>query len=106
MNNLYTTEWRLLLNFFLPSVKLQGKERVGSKTIKKHDAPQTPVQRLLTSEQTPPRVKRQLQQQLTTLNPFFLQHQISMKIKKILRYATPTQSHFQPRNQPVSPTTA
>jgi hypothetical protein len=106
MNNLYTTEWRLLLNFFLPSVKLQGKERVGSKTIKKHDAPQTPVQRLLASEQTPPRVKRQLQQQLTTLNPFYLQHQISMKIKKILRYATPTQSHFQPHNQPVSPTTA
>jgi len=106
MNDLYTTEWRLLLNFFLPSVKLQSKERVGSKTIKKHDAPQTPVQRLLASEQTPPRVKRQLQQQLITLNPFFLQRHISTKIKKILRYATPTQSHFQPHNQPVSPTTA
>ncbi len=44
MNNLYHNEWRLFHNFFLPSVKLIEKERIGSKTIKKHDDPKTPCQ--------------------------------------------------------------
>jgi len=43
MNDLYRSEWRLLMNFFLPQVKLVAKERIGSKTIKKHDKPQTPL---------------------------------------------------------------
>jgi len=35
MNNLYRNEWRFFHNFFLPSVKLIEKERIGSKAIKK-----------------------------------------------------------------------
>src|SRR6185436_8565881 len=46
MNELYENEWRLFHNFYCPSVKLLSKERVGSKTIKKHDAPKTPYQRV------------------------------------------------------------
>jgi len=42
LNNLYTKEWRLFHNFFCPSVKLIAKERVGAKTIKRHDLPKTP----------------------------------------------------------------
>jgi hypothetical protein len=38
-----------------------------------------------------PDVKRQLKDHLSTLDPFLLQQQISTKIKKILRLATPLQ---------------
>jgi hypothetical protein len=37
LNDLYANEYSLLVNFFLPSVKLQEKERIGSKIIKRHD---------------------------------------------------------------------
>ena len=52
LNDLYTQEWRLFHNFFCPSVKLIAKERIGSKTIKRHDPPQTPYQRILESPHT------------------------------------------------------
>jgi hypothetical protein len=50
MNNLNRNEWRHFYNFFLPSVKLMEKERKGSNTIKKHDAPKTPYQRIMESK--------------------------------------------------------
>jgi hypothetical protein len=37
LNDLYTTEWRLLHNFFLPSVTRLAKRRVGSRIVKVHD---------------------------------------------------------------------
>jgi hypothetical protein len=101
LNDLYTRQWRLFMNFFLPSVKLLSKERIGSKTIKKHDEPQTPVERLLTSEHIPDEVKHQLRAQRHTLNPFLLQRQISLKIKKILARATPLPTSLRSLNQPT-----
>lgn len=92
INRLYTTEWRYLLNYFLPSVKLVAKERVGSKIIKKYDTPQTPVQRLLNSPAIDDDTKQLLRAQLQTLNPFHLQQQVVHKIKAILRYAQTQQS--------------
>ena len=65
MNDLYTTQWRLLLNVFMPSVKLIEKRREGSKTI-----------------------KRQLSLLRNKLNPFDLQRRVVAKIKRILRLAT------------------
>lgn len=85
LNRLYTTEWRHLLNYFLPSVKLIAKERVGSKVIKKYDTPQTPVQRLLHSVTIAENTKQLLRMQLQTLNPFELQQQVIHKIKAILK---------------------
>jgi hypothetical protein len=49
LNKLYTQEWRLFHNFFCPSVKLIDKERIGSKTVKHHDSPKTPYQRIMES---------------------------------------------------------
>jgi hypothetical protein len=48
LNRLYAV-YRLYVNFFLPIVKLQSKVRVGGRTKKVYDAPQTPYQRLLRS---------------------------------------------------------
>ena len=83
MNDLYTTEWNLLLNFFLPSVKLIEKHREGSKTIKHHDAPLTPLQRVLNSKKIPRAIKAQLRNLFDSLNPFALQHEVKQKIKHI-----------------------
>jgi len=85
MNNLYRNEWRLFHNFFLPSVKLIEKERIGSKTIKKHDDPKTPYQRIMESIYINESVKLALTKQLENLNPFELNTAIQLKLKKITR---------------------
>jgi hypothetical protein len=88
LNDLYTTQWRLLLNFFLPSMKLIEKQRIKSKTIKRHSKPLTPLQRVLASPHVAPRTKHQLRLLADQLNPFDLQRHVSKKIKRILRLAT------------------
>lgn len=85
MNNLYRNEWRFFQNFFLPSVKLIEKERIGSKTLKKHDSPKTPYQRIMESKEIPKTTKDALTKQLAPLNPFELKNIMELKIKKITR---------------------
>jgi hypothetical protein len=87
MNDLYTTEWRLLLNFFMPSVKLIEKRREKSKIIRRHDAPQTPLARVLASKHVTPSTKHHLKLVRDRLNPFHLHRIVSTKIKRILKLA-------------------
>jgi hypothetical protein len=83
LNNLYTNEWRFFHNFFCPSVKLISKKRIGSKTIKQHDSPKTPYQRIMESSHIKESVKSSLTKQLEKLNPFLLRKIIDKKLKKI-----------------------
>jgi len=83
LNNLYTREWRLFHNFFCTSVKLVAKERIGSKTIKRHDPPKTPYQRIIDSPYIQESVKRSLSKQLENLNPFLLRKIMDKKMKII-----------------------
>ena len=53
-------EYSLLINYFLPSVKLINKERIGSTIIKEHDKPMTPCQRLLASAHIAKKIKAKL----------------------------------------------
>jgi hypothetical protein len=85
MNDLYANEYSLLLNYFLPSVKLQEKERIGSKIIKRHDTPMTPCDRLLASSHITQEKKQWLRQQRASLNPFLLRRAMHEKLKRILR---------------------
>lgn len=87
LNDLYKNEWRLFHNFFMPSVKLQSKQRVGSKIFKRHDSPQTPYQRILNSKFISPHTKLSLAQLFKTLNPFKLRKVIDAKIAAIHRLA-------------------
>ena len=87
LNELYTTEWRLLHNFFLPSVKLLAKQRHGAKIIKRHDVPRTPYHRVLTSAEVGTAMKQQLTTQLRDLNPFSLRQAIDAKIRRIRQLA-------------------
>jgi hypothetical protein len=83
LNDLYRNEWRLFHNFFCLSVKLIAKERVGSKTIKRHDSPKTPYQRIMASVHVSESIKQSLEKTLETLNPFVLRQAMEVKLKKI-----------------------
>jgi hypothetical protein len=83
LNNLYTKEWRLFHNFFCPSVKLIAKKRIGSQTIKQHDLPKTPYQRILESPHIHESVKASLSKQLENLNPFLLRKIMDRKLKNV-----------------------
>ena len=83
LNDLYRNEWRSFHNFFCPSVKLISKERIGSKTIKRHDSPKTPYQRIVESPLIPDTVKEELTKEVERLNPFVLRKVMEAKLKKI-----------------------
>jgi hypothetical protein len=83
LNNLFGKEWRLFHNFFCPSVKLIAKERIGSKTIKRHDPPKTPYQRIMESPHIHESGKAALSKQLENLNPFLLRKIMDKKLKNI-----------------------
>ena len=88
LNDLYTTEWSLYFNYFIPSMKLITKRRIGSKTEKIHDIPKTPYQRVMESKQISSQVKQKLIKQYKNLNPFYLQKIMSQKIKNIINIAS------------------
>ena len=94
MNDLFKNEWRLYHNFFLPSVKLVAKERIGSRIIKRHDKPKTPFRRLLESRYIDLKTKERLKIQYKKLNPFDLRIQIEKKLKKIFAVRRPQNSSF------------
>lgn len=89
MNELYTSEWNLYHNFFIPSVKLIDKKRVHSKIIKKYDAPKTPCQRVLEADSSivSESRKEQLRMLKASLNPFALRKAMEEKLEKVMRHA-------------------
>jgi len=84
LNNLYKNEWNLYFNYFIPSMKLIEKKRVGSKIVKKYDKPKTPCQRLLESKLIDRQTKMQLRRIFIKLDPIKLQKRMAMKIKNIM----------------------
>lgn len=86
MNDIYENYWSYYFNFFIASVKLQSKERIGSKIVKVHDSPKTPLQRIIESRDIPNKTKRMLQAQYKQFNPFELQSIIHTKILEILNF--------------------
>lgn len=86
MNAIYRKEWRLLQNYFLPQSKLISKERIGSKVIRKMDAPKTPYQRMLESETVSDKVKEQLLKEREALNPFELRQKLTKKLRDLRRW--------------------
>jgi hypothetical protein len=88
LNNLFCNEWRLFLNFFLPSTKLISKMQLAAKTVKCYDAPKTPYLRVLDSSFVSSSAKRSLKDQYDKLNPFLLRKVIDEKLKKIFAVAS------------------
>ncbi len=84
INALYTDAWGPLHNFFLPSMKLLEKHRVGSRWVRRHDLPQTAYQRLLAHSDLTAKARRQLRDRFHALDPFALAAELERRLKPIL----------------------
>jgi hypothetical protein len=91
LRRLYTL-LRLQLNFFRPVRKLLSKHRVGSKVVKRYDAPRTPYQRALDAGAIPPTQRRALAQQLRTLDPIALARDIERTLDTLWKLADTRQT--------------
>jgi hypothetical protein len=87
LNDLYRNELRLMMNLFQPSVKLLRKERVGSRTRRIYDAPQTPLDRLRTCPGIHQARVAELLRQRDTTDPFRLARTIEDKLERLDRRA-------------------
>jgi hypothetical protein len=101
---LYRHELRLLQNFFLPSVKLLQKERVGARLRRRYDAPRTPLERVLASPGLDPARAAELQRQRERLDPFALARTIEQALDRIFTLANPR--HSPPAATSVDPPVA
>jgi hypothetical protein len=91
---LYRRELRLFQNFFLPSVKLIGKEPVGSRVRRRYDLPRTPLDRVLTCPEVEAPVAEGLRRQRARLDPFALARVIDQQLEQI--YALANSRHSPP----------
>jgi hypothetical protein len=76
-------ELRPYINFFQPSFKLIGKERIDNKTIKRYDPAKTPYQRVLEREDISLPAKARLMNLYLPLNPAELRRQMDSNIAKL-----------------------
>ena len=78
---------RLLQNLFLPSVKLQRKERVGARLRRYYDAPQTPLERVRRCPQADLAKVAALVRQRDELDPFALAARIDQQLTQVYALA-------------------
>ena len=92
MSDLYTGEWRRMMNLFQPSVKLQSKVRKGSHLARRYDTPQTPLDRLRQAKCGDAHKLAALLQQRQVTDPFALAVTIKRQVEKIwdLAHLKPT----------------
>ena len=88
INNLYSNEWSLYQNHFIPTLKLLEKEKINSKYRRKYEIPKTPYQRIQESPFIKPEVNEKLKKVHDSLNPFLLKKSIEKKLKHIFNYAS------------------
>lgn len=74
---------RSYINFFQPSFKLIGKERIDNKTIKRYDLAKTPYQRVLERQDVSLPAKARLMNLYLQLNPAELRRSIDLKTAKL-----------------------
>ena len=86
MNTVYA-DLRLLQNLFLPSVKLQRKERVGARLRRHYDAPQTPLERVRRCPQADLEKVAALVRQRDRLDPFALAARIDGQLAQVYALA-------------------
>ena len=72
-----------LLNYFLPTMKLAKKERVGSKTVRHYGPTQTPLCRVLACPEVSAATKTRLRAEKAALNPFAVRREVDRQMKGI-----------------------
>lgn len=71
-------------NFFIPTMKLEKKERIGSKIKRIYGKPKTPYQRILEHPDISEKTKLELREKYQKLNPMWLQETIDRLVGKLL----------------------
>jgi len=89
LNELYSY-LRLYTNFFLPTMKLKSKERVGSRVKKCYDQALTPYQRVLQSPLVGKAAKDRLRAKYVTLNPAALKRKIERLQQRLAKTSNKT----------------
>jgi hypothetical protein len=99
LNALYA-DLRIFQNGFQPSMKLQRKERRGSRLLRRYDAPRTPWARVQASPDADPVKVAALARVFATTDPFALAQRIDQHLERLagLRSRAP-----QPRPQARTP---
>jgi hypothetical protein len=69
MNEIYKDFWSPLMNYFIPSMKLIRKTRIGARIKKEYDEPKTPYQRLLESADLSTEAKDKLRLRYESIDP-------------------------------------
>ena len=72
-----------LLNYFLPTLKLREKVRVGSRTVRRYGPARTPLDRVLACPEVPPSVKQRLRAERAGLNPFAVRAEVDRQRRRI-----------------------
>ena len=84
MNGIYSKEWRILSNLFYPQIRLKSKERVGSKVIRKFNAPVTPFE--LLREHLSQENILLLTKEMEDTNPFDVRKKLKRKLREFQAY--------------------
>jgi hypothetical protein len=84
LNRLYAVR-HFYTNFFLPTMRLKEKIRVGSKVRRKYDVPKTPYARVLTSEHVEHQYKAHMRETYSLLDLVDLRTQLNDLRRQLLR---------------------
>jgi hypothetical protein len=87
INELYQLAWGPLMNFFLPSLKLERKWRERSRWHKRYEPAQTAYQRLVTCPRLSRRHRQALRDRYESLDPFALKQSVERRLEPILAAA-------------------
>ncbi len=102
--NAVYADLRLLQNLFLPSVKLQRKERVGARVRRRYDVPTTPLDRVRACPDADAQAVAALVRLRDRLDPFVLAARIDRALARRLR-ARPSPPSPRPRRGRRGPRT-
>lgn len=83
MNALCKGALNRLLNHFLPTMKLESKESVGSKVVRKYGETLTPLRRVLACAEVSAETKERLRMEKRAHNPFELAREVERQMKVI-----------------------
>jgi len=82
MNEIYSAYWTKLHNYFVPTMKLIERTRIGGRIRKTYDQPKTPFQRILDNPEVPSWVKRTLIDRKKGYDPFKLKAALDEKMRQ------------------------
>lgn len=72
-----------LLNWYLPTMKLEQKERIGSRVVRRYGPTQTPLDRVLGCAEVTAQTKARLQAAKAAQNPFAVRREVDRQLKEI-----------------------